>query len=44
LEQRLAKFAQAGASIKDDDVRAATDFNAGSVAAITDGFPARRGN
>jgi hypothetical protein len=44
LKQRDAELAQAGAGIEDDDVLAAADFDAGGVAAITDGSPPRRGN
>ena len=43
-KQRDAELAQAGAGVEDDDVFAAADFNAGGVAAITDGSPPRRGN
>jgi hypothetical protein len=43
-EQRPAQSAQAGAGVEDDDVGAGTDFDAGGVAAVTDGARPRRGN
>ena len=44
IEERSAKLAQAGAGIKDDDVRAAANLDAGGVAAVTHGARSRRGN
>jgi hypothetical protein len=41
-EQRLAEFAQAGAGIQNNDVRAAADFDARGVAAVTNGIFSRR--
>jgi hypothetical protein len=41
-QQRLAKFAQAGAGVENDDVAAAADFDASGVAAVTRGVRAGR--
>jgi hypothetical protein len=43
LQQRDAQLAQAGARIQNDNILAATDFDAGSVAAIADGACSRSG-
>ena len=44
LEQGLAKQAQAGAGIQNHDLPGMPHLNAGSVAPVTDGGGARRGN
>jgi hypothetical protein len=44
LEQGLAQFSQAGAGIKDDEVVAVADFDAGGVAAIAHGARSGRGD
>jgi hypothetical protein len=43
-EERPAQSAQARAGVEDDDVGTGTDFDAGGVAAVTDGARPRRGN
>ena len=43
-QQRLTEFAQAGAAVQNDDVATVPDFNAGGVAAVTNGVRAGRRN
>lgn len=43
-QQSAAEFAQAGASIEDDNVFAGADFNAGGVATVTNGAAPGCGN
>ena len=44
FEQGLAELPQTGAGVEDDDVGAATDFETGGVAAITQRAGSRGGN
>jgi len=44
IKERLAKLAQAGAGIEDDDVITAANFYAGGIAAVAHSARSRRGN